>query len=143
MKKTIKIKNLISEKNAQTVWIIHHDINYGDFDFTEVSLEDVKKEILNLNVKNSSTNGSISARVLKQSAEIHLPFLTKSINHMVTKSDVPRELKNSEVIIVLKKRRHSKEGEHRPVSFLLYVPMVFERLICKQITIWNANNLNT
>ena len=59
MKKTIKIKNLISEKNAQTVWTIHHDINYGDFDFTEVSLEDVKKEILNLNVKNSSTNGSI------------------------------------------------------------------------------------
>ena len=62
---------------------------------------------------------------------------------MVTKSDVPRELKNSEVIIVLKKRRHSKEGEHRPVSFLLYVPMVFERLICKQITIWKASNLNT
>ena len=34
------------------------DISYGNFDFTGVSLEDLKKEILNLNVKKYSTNGS-------------------------------------------------------------------------------------
>ena len=56
------------------------DINYGDFDFTEVSLEDVKKEMLNLNVKKCLTNGSIPATVLRQNVEMHLPFLTKSIN---------------------------------------------------------------
>ena len=39
-----------------------------------------KKEMLNLNVKRSSTNGSIPATVLRQNADIHLPFLTKSIN---------------------------------------------------------------
>ena len=32
------------------------NIIYGDFDFTEFSLENVKKEMLNLNVKKSSTN---------------------------------------------------------------------------------------
>lgn len=77
MKKTIKIKNLISEKNAQTVWTIHHD---GDFDFTEVSFENVKKEMLNLNIKKSSTNVSIPATVLRQTVELHLSFLTKTIN---------------------------------------------------------------
>ena len=55
-------------------------INYGDFDFTEVSLDDVKKGMLNLMLKKSATNGSIPATVLRQNAEIHLPFLTKSIN---------------------------------------------------------------
>ena len=34
------------------------DISYGNFDFTGVSLEDLKKEILNLNIKKYSTNGS-------------------------------------------------------------------------------------
>ena len=56
------------------------NIIYGGFDFTEFSLENVKKEMLNLNVKKSSTNVSIPATVLRQTAEIHLSFLTKSIN---------------------------------------------------------------
>ena len=48
----------------------------------------------------------------KQSAEINLPFMIKSIYH--TKSDFPKGLKNSEVILVYKKedrtcQRFSKE----------------------------------
>ena len=34
----------------------------GDFNFQEIAREDVKKEIINLNVKKSSTNGSIPAK---------------------------------------------------------------------------------
>ena len=41
----------------------------------------------------------------KQSAEIHLPFMIKSIYH--TKSDFPKGLKNSEVIPVYKKEDHT------------------------------------
>ena len=56
------------------------NIIYGDFDFTEVSFENVKKEMLNLNIKKSSTNVSSPATVLRQTAELHLSFLTKTIN---------------------------------------------------------------
>ena len=41
------------------------DIGYGDFHFTRVSLEDLKKETLHLNVKRPSAKGSIPTRVLK------------------------------------------------------------------------------
>ena len=38
----------------------------GNFDFQEVSREDVKKEIMNLNAEKFSANGSIPAKILKQ-----------------------------------------------------------------------------
>ena len=46
------------------------------FSFTLVSPEDVKKEIMNLNVKKSSSSKAIPATILKQSVHIYLPFLT-------------------------------------------------------------------
>ena len=39
-------------------------INVNDFEFETVTMEDVKKEILNLNTKKSSTSGSIPATIL-------------------------------------------------------------------------------
>ena len=51
------------------------------FEFTEVSQDEVKKEVLHLNVKKSSTSSSIPATILKKSIEIHLAFLTNSINY--------------------------------------------------------------
>ena len=59
------------------------DASNNNFEFTEVSQDEVKKEVLHLNVKKSSTSSSIPATVLKQSIEIYLsiylPFLTNSI----------------------------------------------------------------
>ena len=46
----------------------------GDFNFQVISREDVKKEIINLNVKKSSRNGSIPATILKQCVDVYLPF---------------------------------------------------------------------
>ena len=109
------------------------DIGYGDFHFTGVSLEGLKKETLNLNVKKPSANGSIPTKVLKQNAEMHLSFLAKSINHIFTKSDFPRELKNSEVIPVYKKEDPPRKKNYRPVSLLPHVSKVFKRIICQQI----------
>ena len=41
-----------------------------DYDMT-VIMEDVKKEILNLNIKKSSTSDSIPEAILKQSLDIY------------------------------------------------------------------------
>ena len=56
--------------------------------FQEVSREDVKK-IINLNVKKSSTMGSIPATILKQCLDVYLPFLIKAINHAITENIFP------------------------------------------------------
>ena len=41
------------------------DASSNNFDFTEVSQDEVKKEVLHLNVKKSSTSSSIPATTLK------------------------------------------------------------------------------
>ena len=79
------------------------NIASSDFDFQEVAREDVRKEIINLNVKKSSSIGSIPATILKQCVDIYLPFLTKAINHAITKDIFPEQLKKSEVIPLYKR----------------------------------------
>ena len=68
------------------------------FNFTLVSPEDAEKQIMNLNVKKSSSSKEISATILKQSVQINLPFLTNCINHSFVGNKFPDELKQSEVI---------------------------------------------
>ena len=66
--------------------------------FTVASPEDVKKEIMNLNVKKSSSSKAIPATILKQSVHIYFPFLTNCINHSFIANKFPDRLKQSEVI---------------------------------------------
>ena len=54
--------------------------------------------MINLNVKKSSTNGSIPATILKQCVDVYLLFLTKAINHAITENSFSEQLKKSEVI---------------------------------------------
>ena len=117
-------------------------ININDFDFETVSMEDVKREILNLSIKKSSTSGSIPATILKQSLDIYLPYLTKSINYTINEGKFPAELKHSEVIPLFKKEDPLKKENYRPVSLLPHLSKVFERMIYKQINVYTENKLS-
>ena len=66
-------------------------------------MDKVKKVVLKLNSKISSTYGAIPASILKQTIEVHLKYLTNTINHSLKESAFPNELKQSEVIPVYKK----------------------------------------
>ena len=44
-------------------------------------MEDLRKEIIDVNVKKSSSSKAIKATSLKQLMHIHLHLLTNSINH--------------------------------------------------------------
>ena len=105
-------------------------------------MEDVKKEILNLNTKKSSASGSIPATILKQSLDIYLPYLTKSVNYTINESEFPAELKHSEVIPLFKKEDTLKKENYRPVSLLPHLSKVFERIIYKQINEYMKNELS-
>ena len=109
------------------------------FKFTFVSSEDVKKEIMNLNVKKSPSSKAIPATILKQSLHIYLPFLTNYINHSFVANKFPDELKLSEVILFYKKLDPLKKENYRPVSLLPHVSKVFKRMIYKQIMSYVTN----
>ena len=99
----------------------------------EVSKDNVRKGIRNLNVKKSSTYGSIPASILKQCVDAYLLYLTGSINYSLRESTFPEELKHSQVIPVYKKLDPLKKENHRLVSLLPHVSKVFERIIYQQI----------
>ena len=94
-------KNHVSIKKIREVFL---EISSNNFEFTKVTEESVKNEILKLNTTKLSTSRSIPAIILKQSVETYLPFLTKAINLAITECEFPDKLKKSKVIPLYKKR---------------------------------------
>ena len=54
-------------------------------------------------MKRSSTSGSIPATILKQSLDICLPYLTKSVNYTINEGKFPAKWKYLEVMSLFKK----------------------------------------
>ena len=71
------------------------------FTFNQASLEDVQREIMNLDVEKSSSSKSIPATIL-----------TNSTNQSLLENTFPNELKQSEVIPWYKKLNPYKEKNY-------------------------------
>ena len=95
-----------------------------NFSFKMVSMDEVKKVVLKLNSKNSSTYAAIPASILKQTIEVHLKYLTNTINHSLKVSIFPDELKQSEVIPIYKNLGPLQKENYRPVSLLPHISEV-------------------
>ena len=108
------------------------------FKFQFVTNNEMKKEIENLDTKKSSTSGSIPATISTQCVNAYLPHLTNSINYSIQHSSFPQELNLSEVTPVHKKLDPLQKENYRPVSLLLHISKIFERIIHKQITNYMA-----
>ena len=98
-----------------------------------VSMDEVKKVVLKINSKKSSMYGAIPTSILKQTIEIHLKYLTNTITHSLKESTFLDELKQSEVMPVYTKIDPLQKENYRPVSLLLQISKVFERIIYMQI----------
>ena len=102
---TVDIERITSAfTNHVSIKKIHEifpEISSNNFEFTKVTEQSIKNEILKLNTKKPSTSGSIPATILKQSDETYLPFLTKAINLAITECEFPEKLKKTEVIPLL------------------------------------------
>ena len=74
---TSVFKNHVSIRKIQECF---PNIEVNDFSFRKVSMKEVRSEILSINIKKSSTKGSIPATISKQCEDIYLPFLTNAIH---------------------------------------------------------------
>ena len=137
--KTSAFNNHVSIKKIHEVF---PEISSNNFKFSKVTEQSVKNEILKVNTKNSSTSGSISATILKQSVETYLPSLTNAMNVAITECEFPDKLKKSEVIPLYKKQDPLKKENHHPISFLPHVSKVFEHILYTQINNHMQNKLS-
>ena len=123
-------------KNHPSINLIRENVGHDHtFDFGEVSNEDLKKEIQNLDQNKSTTHKGIPAKALKLALDESNEFLVKVWNEEVLVSSFfPNALKLADVTPVFKKDDKLQAKNYRPVSVLaLTVSKLFERVMQKQI----------
>ena len=136
---TSAFNNHVSIKKMREVF---PEISSNNFEFTKVTEQSVKNEVLKLNTKKSPTGGSIPATILKQFVETYLPFLTKAINLAITECKFPDKLKKSEVIPLYKKQDPLKKENYHPISLLPHVSKVFDRILYAPINNFMQNKIS-
>ena len=114
------------------------------FQFSEVQLKDIEKEIINLAPNKSIPSMSIPCKLLKDSVDVSAPYILNVWNEeIIHQKTFLNELKCADVTPVFKKGDSTLPKNYRPVSVLPVVSKVFERIIQKQMLDHIENNLST
>ena len=153
LKPSDELENLINIEDILSYFKDHDSIklisshmessgNDDDFMFKTVTEAEVKTIILNLNEKKSAVIGSIPCNILKETCDIHMPFLTKLINEAIRVGRFPDELKIAEVTPVFKKSDQLKKENYRPISILSHISKIYERIIHNQISEYMENKFS-
>ena len=119
-------------KNHPCIVAITEKFNFTvRFEFEEVNLKDIEKEILNLNTKKAVALNSIPAKVLKETPDNCSSVLQEIWNDEIFKKcQFPENLKLGDITPVFKKEDKNLAKNYRPVSVLPTFLKVFEK-ICK------------
>ena len=72
-------------------------------------------------------------KILKTFSGSFLPYLTGVINHSITTSFFPDELKLAEVISAFKKDDPLDKENYRPISLLSHTSKIYEKILFNQI----------
>ena len=101
--------------------------------FKYFNVEDVQREINNLNSKKATPKGDIPVKILKWNSDIIAPALRECYNQSIKNAAFPNELKNTDISYVYKKKDRHDKSNYRPVSILSLLSKRFERISYEQI----------
>ena len=105
-----------------------------NFCFKEVSIEDIQKEILNLNNKKASQNSDIPTKIIQKNSDIFEKVLCSFINDSIKSFTFPSCLKEADVTPIHKEGKKDKKENYRRVSILPVFSKIFERIIFIQMS---------
>ena len=103
------------EENKVTKFYEENGVEAKSFSFTVVTDEEVLKLLKSLNVTKSTGCDNISARILKDSANVIVSPLTYNINLSLKTGVVPDDFKSAWVVPLYKKGDSNYKGNYRPV----------------------------
>ena len=92
------------------------------FHFSTVSEEEIENLL----------NG-LTARFLKDGAEVIACSLSHIINLSLHSSQIPEDMNNARVILLYRKQSKTEPGNYRPVSILSVTSKIFERILYNQL----------
>ena len=121
------------DKNHPGIKTIKTSIRQEEkFRFSHIHPWNVKDELEALDPKKSNS-GNIPIKIIKDSKNIVVPYLTDVINAAINNCCFPNELKVADVSPCYKKGMKTEKSNYRPISALPAISKIFERLIASQI----------
>ena len=103
------------------------------FSFKPVTSEEVLKTIYSLKNNKGSLSYTIPVKILKMFSESFLPFLTGIINHSITTSSFPDELKLAGVMSAFRKDDALDKENYHLISLLSHISKKYEKILFNQI----------
>ena len=119
--------------NHPSIISIKNSIKKSSFSFTEVELNDMKKELDSLDSKKACVSNSIPTKLLKEHSDICSVPLTHIFNSSVVNSNFDKGLKYADLTPVHKDEETTEKSNYRQISILPVVSKVFEKMMQKQI----------
>ena len=112
------------------------------FCFKHVNEETVYKSLKELELKKASGYDEISPKIVKYSIDYPVPFLTCVINRCIDDCIFPNDLKLAEISLIYKKNDKLDKENYRPVSVLIVLSKIFEKIYSKQMYIYFTKIFN-
>ena len=107
----------------------------SSLEFSFVSVAKVLKEI-------KRAAQSAAAKILKDNADIFADYICGVFNESLNCFKFPSILKRANVTPVFKKVYRGCKENYRPVSILPVMSKIFEKLLCKQLTVFAHQNFS-
>jgi hypothetical protein len=125
---------LFKHKDHYSVKLIQDNVTVQDnFNFSHTSEHQVHYIIKNLNTKKSTGFDNIPPKIIKYSIDYLVPFLTSVINKCIDDCIFPSHLKFAEITSIFKKKDNLRKENYRPVSILIVLSKIFEKIYSKQM----------
>ena len=99
------------------------------FVFEFVSLEETIKEVNELSITKSSQTLDILVKIIKENEDLISYFVYNNFNNALSSSQYPNGVKYPDVRAVFKKEDKSDKSNYRPISILLKLSKVYQRIM--------------
>ena len=127
------LKAIEKYKNHPSIKVISEKYNKNTFSFNYVTLDEVIKEIKNLDSSKACQDTDIPTKILMENSDLFGDFIFQNFNNGIALSDFPAIIKNANITPVHKKDSKIIESNYRPVSILSNISKIYERLLYSQI----------
>ena len=103
------------------------------FRFQDVNLDDISREINNLDKSKACQENDIPTKIIKENCDIFAEHLLADFNRSVNSNTFPDILKLADVRPIFKKEDRTDKCNYRPVSILSNISKIYERCIYNQL----------
>ena len=127
-------KSLYKFQSHPSILKIKERVKGNKFRFSNVTQDELMREINNLNPNKANTSYNIPVKNLKDNVDISGNVLFKIINNDITNSNFPDKLKLAEITPLKKDNDVMNKTKYRPVSILPSISKIYERIMQSQLS---------